>query len=49
MRQADQGREFLESECKMNMHINEKGQAVPEKTIPITSEAFEKKSGTEIY
>lgn len=33
----------------MNLKFNEKGQAVPEKTVPITGEAFEAKSETEIY
>lgn len=33
----------------MSVHRNEKGQAVPEKTIPITSVAFEKTGQTEIY
>ena len=33
----------------MNLKFNEKGQAVPEKVVPITGEAFETKSETEIY
>jgi len=33
----------------MNLQFNEKGQAVPEKVVPITDEAFEAQSGTEIY
>ena len=33
----------------MNLQFNEKGQAVPEKTVPITGEAFEAKSGTDVY
>ena len=33
----------------MNLQFNKKGQAVPEKVVPITSEAFETKSKTEIY
>lgn len=33
----------------MNLRSNEKGQALPKKVIPITDEAFEAKSGTEIY
>ncbi len=33
----------------MNLQFNEKGQAVPEKVVPITDAAFEAKSGTEIY
>ncbi len=33
----------------MNLQFNEKGQAVPEKVVPITNEAFEAKSKTEIY
>ena len=33
----------------MNVQFNEKGQAVPEKVVPITEKAFEMKDGTEIY
>lgn len=33
----------------MSVRMNEKGQAVPEKTVPITSAAFEKNGRTEIY
>ena len=33
----------------MNLRFNKKGQAVPEKVVPITDEAFGSKTGTEIY
>ena len=33
----------------MTLQFNEKGQAIPEKTVPMTGEAFGKKECTEIY
>lgn len=33
----------------MDLRFNENGQAIPEKVVPITGEAFEAKNGTEIY
>ena len=33
----------------MSVQFNEKGQAVPEKVVPITEGAFKRKDGTELY
>lgn len=33
----------------MNLRFSENGQAIPEKAVPITREAFEAKDGTELY
>ena len=33
----------------MSVRMNAKGQAVPEKVVPITEEAFSLKNETEIY